>query len=504
MTTRHFKIEIKDGKRTLAVIDDYPVTTGVITFVFGESGIGKSLLAKAVYGILDPDLLSIKINGKPYQSYLNSTELTALKREGFFVFQEPSSHFNPLLKLHDQLNEGNLRQAGEGQGILHHLFDTKDEQYIQSILNIFPQPYRPSGGEKQRLLLVMAFKRLQMYLESRLSAENSLFVFDEPSGSLDDNSRNIFIRLLFNIFHRKPFTCLFITHDYSIIGEVFRHYKALLPAIRFKELVRNQYGLKLRDFAPTAYLDWLENARLIKKAFIKGTKSKNNPLVIVRNPFRAYERNYYFHRPGEADRKVPLEIERGEIIYLKAPSGLGKTTFAKILMGLQKAQKLDMTFFGETVTERTPLSYWRRRIWGKRAGMVFQHADEALNLQSKTGSVFDGLPLPKKMNMQDKLNLLNTLFSGEVNAAFLNKRIGLLSGGQKQRLNLLPTLALDTDLIILDEPLNGLDFLSIKKIIDIIRKKQKEGKGILLISHNEEIFDSLVSKEHIYYLNVDD
>ncbi|HID38367.1 MAG TPA: ATP-binding cassette domain-containing protein [Calditrichaeota bacterium] len=502
--THHLKIEIKYGERNLASIEDYPIESGTVTFVFGESGIGKSLLAKAVYGLLDPDLLHITINDASYQKYLRGSLLKNLKQEGFFVFQEPSSHLNPLMKLNEQLNEGNLQSAGEGQGILHHLFDTEDEGYLQSILDIFPQPYRPSGGEKQRLLLTMAFKRLNVYLKSNLPSEQSFFIFDEPSGSLDDNSRNRFIRLLFNIFHRKPFTCLLITHDYSIIGEIFRHYRELLPFLRFKELVRSRTGLLMRDFAPTDYLDWLNDARASKEKPGIQKGQKKHPLVIIQNPFRIYNRNFYFHGPGNPDQPIPFRIGRGEVVYLKAPSGLGKTTLAKIILGLQPAQKLDMTLFGKKISEKTPQSFWRRVIWGKKAGMVFQHADEALNLQAKVSSVFNGLPLPKKLSNQDKIDLLNTLFSGEINADFLNKRIGLLSGGQKQRLNLLPTLALDTDLIILDEPLNGLDFASIKKVIAMIRRKQSEGKGLLLISHNEEIFDSLVSREHIYYLNIKD
>jgi ABC-type multidrug transport system ATPase subunit len=85
-----------------------------------------------------------------------------------------------------------------------------------------------------------------------------------------------------------------------------------------------------------------------------------------------------------------------------------------------------------------------------------------------------------------------------VDYAFLNRPIKFLSGGQKQRLNLLRTLSLDTELLILDEPLNGLDFLSLKKVIDLLLTKQEEGKGILLISHNEEIFDSLGTADCVY------
>jgi ABC-type multidrug transport system ATPase subunit len=59
---------------------------------------------------------------------------------------------------------------------------------------------------------------------------------------------------------------------------------------------------------------------------------------------------------------------------------------------------------------------------------------------------------------------------------------------------------MDTDLIILDEPLNGLDFISIKKVLQILEEKRKRGSAFLLISHNEEIFDNFVDRQYIYYL----
>jgi ABC-2 type transport system ATP-binding protein len=55
-------------------------------------------------------------------------------------------------------------------------------------------------------------------------------------------------------------------------------------------------------------------------------------------------------------------------------------------------------------------------------------------------------------------------------------------------------------LIILDEPLNGLDFDSARKIIAMLDQMRKQGSALLLISHNEEIFDALVEKECVYYL----
>jgi ABC-type dipeptide/oligopeptide/nickel transport system ATPase subunit len=132
--------------------------------------------------------------------------------------------------------------------------------------------------------------------------------------------------------------------------------------------------------------------------------------------------------------------------------------------------------------------------------MVFQHADEALNLQAKVKDVFKGLPVDAKMTDDLMRATLAELFEGEISDAFLQKKVAFLSGGQKQRLNLLRTFALNPDLIILDEPLNGLDFLSIKKVFSLLEMKLKQGSAILLISHNEEIMDAIVSRENEYYL----
>ena len=75
-----------------------------------------------------------------------------------------------------------------------------------------------------------------------------------------------------------------------------------------------------------------------------------------------------------------------------------------------------------------------------------------------------------------------------------------LSGGQKQRLNLLRAFALDTPLIILDEPLSALDFESIDRVLGLIREARADGRAILLISHNEDIFDRIVPPGSVHVL----
>jgi len=96
---------------------------------------------------------------------------------------------------------------------------------------------------------------------------------------------------------------------------------------------------------------------------------------------------------------------------------------------------------------------------------------------------------------------LSELFDDEPGRDFLNTKIKYLSGGQKQRINLLRSLILHTDILILDEPLNGLDFASVAKVIAMIETKLKSGIGVLVISHNEEVFDTLVAQGDVYYLH---
>ncbi len=135
--------------------------------------------------------------------------------------------------------------------------------------------------------------------------------------------------------------------------------------------------------------------------------------------------------------------------------------------------------------------------------MVFQHADESLNQNSKVKDVFAGLPVAVSKSENSVSNVLSELFEEEIRREFLHTRVKYLSGGQKQRLNLLRSIVLHTDILILDEPLNGLDFATSAKVIAKIEAKLKSGVGVLLISHNEEIFDTLVAPQDVYYLNSD-
>ncbi|MDO5575723.1 MAG: ATP-binding cassette domain-containing protein, partial [Fibrobacter sp.] len=348
MSELNFSARVKSDNRTIVSTDNFPIYQNEITFLFGESGIGKSVLSKSVYGLLDPEGLDIVVNNRPYGAHLQDDWTQRVRKNSFFVFQEPSSHLNPLLTIREQLNEGSLGEVDDRE-LLSYLWQSSGDETVRKIIDIFPKPYRPSGGEKQRILLAMAFKRINAFIEKNNPAEPSFFVFDEPTGSLDNNYRDLFINLLFYKFRACPFTIQIITHDYSIISEIYRTHRDLLGSIHFKELSRvSDTTVRVDDFSPKDYLSWL-NAPKNHKA----DNFAHDTVLEVDSHFTIFGRSLTIFRDETKTEPTPLVIRKGEMVYLKAASGVGKTTLAKIIMGLYKADRFRMILSGLKVSERS-------------------------------------------------------------------------------------------------------------------------------------------------------
>ncbi len=494
MNHRRFDIKVSSNGRTLVDVRDFAILPDNVTFLFGESGIGKSLIARTVFGLLDPDEFDIVINEESYGQYLERAETREILENGFYVFQEPSTHLNPLLSIGRQMREGNLSQGAGDLHIMKEMWAADDQEEIAQLLEVYPKPYRPSGGEKQRVFLAMALKKIDMLLNSERRLRHGMFIFDEPTGSLDNHFRDVFLSLLFRRFRQSPFTTLIITHDYSMVGKMAGSFGDVMEHVSFKELRKSGDGLMLKDFQASTYLGWLKQQN--KEAFDEFRPS----LLRIESGAEIFGQRLCIYKEARGNVEAPLEVFPGSMVYLKAPSGTGKTSLVKMTMGLLRGRNLRLEIDGMALNDTTPESFWQTNIWGRKMTMVFQHADEALNPKSTVAETFRGLPASTKITRDAIRQTLEGLFEPQTVTNILDKPVGSLSGGQKQRLNLLRCLFLETDVLILDEPLNGLDFESSTRVLALLRKKLHEGKGILLISHNEEIFDAVIPDRHVYYL----
>jgi ABC-type glutathione transport system ATPase component len=526
MSELSFQISIHKHGLQIVEIDRFTIAENRITFLFGESGIGKSMIARTIFGLLDPEEFEITVNRESYIDYRSSPFVDHIRQTGSFVFQEPSTHLNPLMTLKEQLNEGSLKNAPSTIDNLLKLWQSASIN-VRKILQVYPKPYRPSGGEKQRILATMAFTKMdQLPNNDRASF---LFVFDEPTGNLDNELRNTFLALLFEKFRSRSCTVLLITHDYSMISEIISRHRSMTDAIIFNELsldyperlrvhdrqdtrssktnltatelkrsAEYRSGLYLHEFQPDLYTSWLSEQHPATQH--SKSQSRQIPLIQVVGETKIYDRTLVFSKDREGKNVVPLQIFPDSLVYLKAPSGVGKTTIAKIMMGLIQSRQFCMNIGGITITQNTRRKYWQKHLWGKVLAMVFQHADESLNLKSNVRDVFKGLPISFMLDDQMLCRFLQTVFDVPITRTFLDKKVSALSGGQKQKINLMRGMLLETDVLILDEPLSGMDFVSIRNVLTLISEKRKQGKAIMLISHNEEIFDAIVPPEYVYYV----
>jgi ABC-type dipeptide/oligopeptide/nickel transport system ATPase subunit len=168
-------------------------------------------------------------------------------------------------------------------------------------------------------------------------------------------------------------------------------------------------------------------------------------------------------------------------------------------LGLIAGTHFRATIDGREVTETTPRRMWQREIWGRKITMVFQHADEALNPNATIAGALAGLPV--RLDPEARMGMLRSFYGEGTEESFLGRKVAALSGGQKQRLNLMRGLMLGTDVVVLDEPLNGLDFRSMQRVLDLVKEQMARGTAFLLISHNEEIFEAIVPPDQVYYLS---
>ena len=186
---------------------------------------------------------------------------------------------------------------------------------------------------------------------------------------------------------------------------------------------------------------------------------------------------------------VSLSVEEGEIFGLLGPNGAGKTTFISILAGILSPEKGTALIFGHDCVKETKYVQAGINIVSGFSGVIFSlSVEEALMYYSLLYSVPDA-----KKKIASVINEVGLAGSGKVEADDL-------SSGMKQRYLIAKGLLNDPKLLILDEPTVGLDVESAINIRNIIKRLKREGRTILLTTHNmfeaEELCDRIAFINH--------
>ena len=172
---------------------------------------------------------------------------------------------------------------------------------------------------------------------------------------------------------------------------------------------------------------------------------------------------------------LDFEFFTGDRVGLIAPNGSGKTTFLHLIMGLNKPSSGYMELFGKKMQSDVDYEEVRRRI-----GLLFQDPDDQLFSPTVIEDVaFGPLNLGKSRNEALKIarNTLAVLGLEEFESRITYK----LSGGEKRLVSLATVLAMEPEVLLLDEPLTGLDTDTRSEIIEIISKLNQ---SYIIISHD--------------------
>ena len=302
-----------------------------------------------------------------------------------------------------------------------------------------------SGGQQQRLAVAAALAR-----------EPQLLIADEVTSMVDPQGRTDLIEILRGLPARRGITVVLITHRDS--------------EARAADRVIHLEGGRIVDHHP----EWMRPDEHSPE--LPADHDDGDPLLVVEH----VSHTYLAGTPWEvtALHDVNLRVNTGDGILIVGGNGSGKTTLAWIIAGLIAPSEGQVLLHGEPVTEQVG-----------SVGLGFQHArlqlqkttvsDEIMAVGGETvgtaevGRVLDLVALPREI------------------AA---RRVDSLSGGQMRRVVLASLVAAKPDVLVLDEPLAGLDPGAREEVLDVLAGLRRQGITIIIISHDLEALDRVCNR----------
>lgn len=477
---------------------------GEFVLLVGPSGCGKSTLVRCLNRLI-PDISGgnfsghILLQGKD----LKNEKIRKLALEVGMVFQNPETQLFCMTVAED-ISFGPENLGLPRTEVLSRVETALKAVRLEKLRDHFI--FTLSGGEKQRTAI-----------GGNLAMEPEILVLDEPTSDLDPAGTQEVLELLRRLNEEKQTTLILIEHKLDSVFEmadrmlVMDEGRLILDGKPFEILCREEETLKklgiqtpqlteiarllgmgyeasinlsyenvLKQLAKLlqvpAAKSQLEKQRVEKpEIFSSILPSKENlPLVQIEDLC------YRLEDGSEILKNINFDIKSGEFLALIGHNGAGKTTLAGHLIGFCRPS------CGRILLNEKDIRKYSTAQLSKTVGYLFQNPDSQIFMDSVIKEVRFGLEnvgIPK-----DKIEkLVNESLETMELSAYKNRHPHSLSRGQRQRLAVASILALEPDLLVLDEPTTGQDRGHILKFLDKIRELKKLGKTVILITHDMEL-----------------
>lgn len=497
-------------EKALFVDISFNISQGDKIALVAKNGSGKTSLLRILAGKDTADSGKVWINKEVSVSFLDQNPVF---EDDKTVLENILNHKHPVIEAVREyelaLESGDDMKVGDMMHKIDELnawnFENKVKEILTSlnVTNLEQKAGSLSGGQKKRLSLA------KVLIDISFGDRNNFLILDEPTNHLDFEM----IEWLADFLSDNKTTLLLVTHDRffldAVCNEILEMENQQLYVHRgnfenylMRKAEREEADSASLDKARNTYRKELEWMRKQPKARTVKSKSRQDAFYEVeekatsRKPEDKLELNVKMQRLGGkilelkkvyksyGDKPIlksfDYTFKRGERIGIIGKNGVGKSTFLNIIMGLENADSGKINT-GETVV----FGYFSQQ------GLVLKEDKRVIEFVKDIAEHFP-LADGTKVSAGQFLQLFQ--FTPEQQFTFISK----LSGGEKKRLQLLSILFRNPNFLILDEPTNDLDLVTLNVLENFLEQYQG---CVMIVSHDRYFMDKLV--DHLFVFEGD-